>query len=56
MKKTDPIAVQKEPIFFGHVERVGLDTKGKVCANDFEVLLEKYFDFKRKVLVSYLGP
>jgi len=55
VKKTDLNAVQKEPIFFGHVEHVGLDTKGKVCANDLEPLLEKYFHFKRKVLGSYAG-
>lgn len=55
VKKTDFNAIQKEPIFFGHVERVGLDTKGKFCANDLGPLLEKYFDFKRKVLASYVG-
>ncbi len=55
VKKTDPSAVQREPIFFGHVERVGLDTKGKVCVNDFEALLEKYSDFNHKVLTSYSG-
>lgn len=55
VKKTDLSAVQKEPIFFGHVERVGLDTKKKVCPNDLESLIGKYLDFKNKVFVSYSG-
>jgi type I restriction-modification system DNA methylase subunit len=55
IKKTDLSAVQKEPIFFGHIERVGLDTKGKVCSNDLETILEKYIYFKNKVMTSYSG-
>lgn len=55
VKKIDFNAVQKEPVFLGHVEHVGFDTKGKVCANDFEAMQAKYFDFKRKGLASYVG-
>jgi len=55
VKKTDLDAVQKEPIFFAHVERVGLDTRGKVCANHFDPILRRYHDFKQKVLSSYSG-
>jgi hypothetical protein len=47
--------MQKEPVFYGHVENVGIDTKGKVCRNDLNAILERYFDFKRKVLASYQG-
>jgi len=55
VKKTDLMAIQREPIFFGHVDSVGIDTKGKVCPNSLEAILEKYFDFKRIVLASYVG-
>ena len=55
VKKTDFSAIQREPIFYGHVERVGLDTKGNISPNDLEPMLEKYFEFKRKVLNSYVG-
>ena len=55
VKKTDPLAVQQEPIFFAHVERVGLDTKGKVSANDLDSVLAKYQTFKEAVLSSYQG-
>lgn len=55
VKKTDTNAVQREPVFFAHVERVGVDTTGKVCANDLDATLERYFDFKAKVLKSYIG-
>jgi len=59
IKKPDPNVVQKEPIFFGHAEKVGLNTKKKVCANHLfnsgDDLLSKYFEFKAKVLASYDG-
>ena len=55
VKKTDVDAVQKEPIFYAHVDKVGLSTKGKVCPNDLEPIMRKYFDFKEKVLASYSG-
>lgn len=54
VKKSDLYARQKEPIFFGHVERVGMDTKRKVSPNDLEQMLTKYFEFKEKVLASYV--
>jgi len=60
IKKPDPDIVQKEPIFFGHAEKVGLNTRKKVCANHLfnsngNDLLYKYFDFKTKVQASYDG-
>jgi len=45
-QKTDLSAVQKEPIFFAHVERVGQDTKGNVCPNDLGAVLDKYSRFQ----------
>jgi type I restriction-modification system DNA methylase subunit len=62
IKKDDPDVVQQEPIFFGHAEKVGLDTRGRVCKNDlFSItgvngtLLSMFFEFKRKVVESYDG-
>jgi hypothetical protein len=55
VKKTDLSAVQKEPIFYGHVGYVGFDRKGTVCRDDLDEVLSAYFDFKRKVLESYIG-
>jgi type I restriction-modification system DNA methylase subunit len=55
VKKTDIDAVQREPIFFAHVENVGVDTVGKVCENDLDSVLEKYLDFRNKVIDSYTG-
>ena len=55
IKKQDPSAVQQEPIFYAHAERVGMDTKKKVCPNDLEPTLEKYFKFKNEVIASYDG-
>ncbi len=59
IKKQDPDATQKEPVFFAHAEKVGLDTKKKVCPNDLfnsgNDILSKYLEFKGKVLKSYVG-
>jgi type I restriction enzyme M protein len=59
IKKQDPDATQQEPIFFAHAEKVGIDTKKKVCANHLfnggNDILSKYFEFKAKVLNSYVG-
>jgi len=32
IKKEDPDAIQQEPIFYAHVEKVGLDTKNVFSA------------------------
>ena len=53
IKKTDLKAKQKEPIFFAHVEKVGMDTKGKVIDNHLDNVLERYSKFKDAVLKSY---
>jgi len=55
IKKQDPSAVQQEPIFYAHAEKVGMDTKKKVCLNHLEPTLERYFEFKNKVIASYDG-
>jgi len=55
IKKTDLTAIQKEPIFFAHVDKVGVDTKGKECENHLDKILEEYFAFKNAVINSYKG-
>lgn len=57
IKKEDPDALQVEPVFFAHVEKVGLNTKKKVCPNHLfnngNDILSKYRLFKSKVLAAY---
>lgn len=55
VKKTDPHAVQREPIFFAHVARVGMDTKGNYCPDELRAIGERYHQFKTAVLNSYVG-
>lgn len=59
VKKEDPDAIQQEPIFFAHAEKVGINTKKKVCPNHLfnsgNDILTKYREFKEKVLAAYEG-
>jgi len=59
IKKPDTDVIQREPIFFAHVEKVGLNTKKKGCENHLfgsgNDILTKFFDFKNAVLSSYEG-
>ena len=53
IKKSDIHTVQKEPIFFAHVNSVGMDTKGKIIKNDLSDILYNYREFKKNILNSY---
>lgn len=59
IKKEDTDALQQEPIFFAHAEKVGIDTRKRVCSNHLfdsgNDILSRYFDFKKAVLASYSG-
>lgn len=59
IKKQDTDAIQKEPIFFAHVEKVGLNTRKKVCDNHLfgtgKDILSKFFEFKKAIFSSYEG-
>jgi len=60
VKKQDRTAAQREPIFFAHAEKVGLNTKRKVCCNHLndpngQGILQKYTEFRTAVLASYSG-
>jgi len=60
IKKDDPSAKQQEPIFYAHAERVGINTRRRICPNDlfghtgYDVL-SKFVEFKKIVLDSYDG-
>ncbi|MFB6145892.1 MAG: N-6 DNA methylase [Candidatus Nanohaloarchaea archaeon] len=53
IKKENKSDKQKEPIFFAHVDKVGLDTKGKACDNHLRDVLDKFSEFKSAVKESY---
>jgi type I restriction-modification system DNA methylase subunit len=60
IKKDDPAAKQQEPIFYAHAERVGINTRRRICANDLfgamgQDILTKFNEFKKRVLASYDG-
>ena len=57
IRKEDIDVVQQEPIFYAHAEKVGINTRKKICPNhlidDPENILSKYFQFKSIVQSSY---
>lgn len=60
IKKDDLTAKQQEPIFYAHAEKVGIDTRRRICANDLfngtgQNILSKFLNFKEAVLASYDG-
>lgn len=61
IKKTDPDARQREPVFFAHAERVGLDTKGNATHNDLDAsdgvdgILGTYRAFEAAARAAYHG-
>jgi len=55
IKKDDPDATQQEPIFWGHADKVGINTKKKVCPDHLPAILDKYREFKQKVISCYRG-
>ncbi|MFC2011300.1 hypothetical protein ACFLUR_03315 [Chloroflexota bacterium] len=61
IKKTDSDAVQREPVFFAYVDKVGLNTKRKVCDNhlftddNITSVLGCYSMFRQTVFNCYTG-
>lgn len=60
IKKDDPTAKQQEPIFYAHAERVGINTRRRICPNDLfgptgQDILSQFTEFKKRVLDSYDG-
>ena len=58
IKKDDPTAIQTEPIFWAHANKVGMDTKKRPCANFLmndagKDILSQYMSFKNKILNCY---
>jgi type I restriction-modification system DNA methylase subunit len=59
IKKEDPNAVQQEPIFFAHAQKVGINTRRKICANHLfnsgNDILSHYREFEEMIRKSYEG-
>jgi type I restriction-modification system DNA methylase subunit len=60
IKKDDPTALQREPIFYAHAAKVGRDTKKRPCPNHLmneegKDILSEYMSFKEKILSCYEG-
>ncbi|RJO62529.1 MAG: hypothetical protein C4542_03315 [Dehalococcoidia bacterium] len=60
IKKEDTDATQQEPVFYAHAERVGINTKRRICPNDLMGptgydILSKFHVFNKAVLSSYDG-
>ena len=59
IRKSDTNVVQREPIFFAHAEKVGLNTRKKICENHLfdsgNDILSKFLEFKTAVVSSYNG-
>jgi len=59
IKKEDPDAIQKEPIFYAHAEKVGVNTRKHICPNHLfggeGGIIAKYREFETAILSSYEG-
>lgn len=49
IKKENLLDSQKTPIFFAQLSKVGIDTRGKPCRNDFDIMKKPFLDFLREV-------
>jgi len=49
VKKEDPLDSQKTPIFFAQLSKVGMDTRGKPCRNDFDEIREPFLNFLKEI-------
>ena len=48
-KKHNPLDVQKEPVFFAQSSKVGVDTRGRPCRNDFDLITKEFNKFKEEI-------
>jgi type I restriction-modification system DNA methylase subunit len=60
IKKDDPTALQKEPVFYAHASKVGMDTKKRPCPNHLmneegKDILSEYLSFRNNILTCYDG-
>ncbi|HEX8674699.1 MAG TPA: N-6 DNA methylase [Longimicrobium sp.] len=53
VKKGEEAAVQREPTFFAHAERTGIDRRGRSGASDLPSVLEAYLGFEAAVRAAY---
>jgi len=59
VKKDDVDVIQQEPVFFAYIDKVGLNTKKKICENHMfnnghENVLKAFIDFRHNILSSYI--
>lgn len=60
IKKDDVGAKQQEPIFYAHANKVGINTRRKLCSNDLfghtgYDILSRFIEFRKMILDSYDG-
>jgi len=49
VKKSNVLDVQKEPIFFAHAEKIGVDTRGRRCRNDLDEIEKQLKSFMEEL-------
>jgi type I restriction enzyme M protein len=49
IKKKNILDKQVEPVFFAKASMVGVDTRGKLCRNDFNMILEEFKKFSDEI-------
>lgn len=49
VKKDNPLDRQKTPIFFAQLSKTGVDTRGRPCRNDFDIIKEPFLGFLKEI-------
>jgi len=49
LRKDNELDRQEEPCFFAQASQVGIDTRGRPCRNDFELIIEEFKKFSDEV-------
>lgn len=49
IKKKNKLDKQEEPIFFAQASMVGIDTRGRPCRNDFDMILKEFEIFSEEI-------
>lgn len=49
IKKENRLDAQKTPIFFAQLSKVGVDTRGRPCRDDFDIIKAPFLEFLKKI-------
>ena len=49
IKKDNPLDNQEEPVFFAQASKVGVDTRGRTCRNDFDLITPEFNKFIKEI-------